>query len=69
MEIRYTLHSEEQITERKIEKVWVEETTRYPDKISVIGKKHYAIRKINGGVLKVVYVKEKYIKIITVYWA
>lgn len=68
MEIRYTAHSEEQIKERKLEKVWVEETIRYPDKTASLGKKYFVIKRLNGGILKVVYVKESYIKVITAHW-
>ncbi|MBI2663895.1 DUF4258 domain-containing protein [Candidatus Woesearchaeota archaeon] len=68
MEIRYTFHSEEQIKERKIEKVWVEETIKHPDETEKEGKnKYYARKTLNGITLEVVYVKEKYIKVVTVY--
>jgi len=30
MDITYTHHAEDQIKERKVEKVWVEETIKYP---------------------------------------
>ncbi|MBI2580181.1 DUF4258 domain-containing protein [Candidatus Woesearchaeota archaeon] len=68
MELQYTAHCEEQIAERKLEKVWVEETIRYPDKTERTGKKYYVTKKLNGGTLRVVYIKEKYIKVITAYW-
>ncbi len=65
MDIIFTLHAEEQLHERKIEKVWVEETIRYPDLTERNGHKYYIIKKLNGKTLKVVFVKEKYIKIIS----
>jgi len=70
MEIKYTLHADFQIQERKIKKVWVEETIKFPDQIIKIGEKHYVTKKLNGKILKVVYVKakEKHIKVVTVYW-
>ena len=68
MEINYTLHAEEQIKERKILKVWVEETIKSPDETKRSGNKYYVTKKLNGKMLKVVYVKEKYIKIITTFF-
>ena len=68
MEIIYTLHANEQINERKLSKVWVEETIKSPDEIRHKGHKHYATKKLNGNTLRVVYVKESYIKVITSYF-
>ena len=67
MEIVYTRHAEKQIKERKIQKVWVEETAKFPDVTNRVGHKYYAIKKLNGITLKVVYVKENYLKITTSY--
>jgi len=67
MEIKYTLHSEEQIKERKFEKVWIEETIKRPDHTNHFGNKYYVSKKLNGLTIEVVYVKEKYIKVITTY--
>lgn len=66
--LSYTLHAEEQIIERKIEKVWVEETIKFPDITKRDGSKFYVTKKLNGKTLKVVYVKEKYIKVITTFF-
>ncbi|MBI2655309.1 DUF4258 domain-containing protein, partial [Candidatus Woesearchaeota archaeon] len=68
MEIIYTLHANEQINERKLSKVWIEETIKSPDEIRHKGHKHYATKKLNGNTLRVVYVKENYIKVITSYF-
>ncbi len=68
MNIAYTLHAEQQTEERRIEKVWVEETIKYPHKTEREGRKYYVTRKLNGRTLRVVYVKEKYIRVITVYF-
>lgn len=67
MEIVYTLHAEEQIKERKYEKVWIEETIKRPDITQCFGDKYYASKKLNGLTIEVVYIKEKYIKVITAY--
>jgi hypothetical protein len=56
------------IKERKAEEVWVEEAIKSPDKIEKEFGKFYARKKLNGLSLEVVYIKEKYIKVLTVYW-
>lgn len=63
-----TFHAEYQLKERKIDKQWIEEAIRSPNIIKHIGNKSYAIKKIGSKTLKVVYVKQRYIKIITIYW-
>jgi hypothetical protein len=68
MIIIYTYHAKQQIKKRKILKIWVEETIKFPDKIKSNKNRHYVIKKLNSKVLKVVFVKEKYIKIITSYF-
>ncbi|MBI2004191.1 DUF4258 domain-containing protein [Candidatus Pacearchaeota archaeon] len=68
MKIIFTEHAEKQIKERKIEKRLIEETIKYADKIRKAGKdKYYASKKVNGFSIEVVYVRENYIKVITVY--
>ena len=68
MNIIYTKHAEEQIEERKIDKIWVEETIKFPNELKREDNKYYATKKLNGNILRVVYVKENYIKIITTYF-
>lgn len=69
MKIKYTDHAKYQLRERKIERVWIEETIKRPDRLVKIGKKHYSIKKLDGHTLKVIYIEgEKYIKVITTYW-
>ena len=68
MNIVFTLHAKEQIEERRILKVWVEETIKSPDQIVHDNHKCYVVKKLNGKILKVVYTKEKYIKVITAYF-
>jgi hypothetical protein len=68
MKFVYTLHAEEQIRRRKIEKVWIEETIRSPDSLRRENHKCYAKKKLNGASLKVVFIKEKYIKVVTAYF-
>ncbi|MBS3125118.1 DUF4258 domain-containing protein [Candidatus Woesearchaeota archaeon] len=68
MQIEYTKHALYQLDERKVDSVWVEETVKCPDELRIDGLKHYAIKKLNGKTLKVVCVKETYIKIIALFW-
>lgn len=66
--IVYSRHVRENMDERKIHPVWVEETIRSPDVTTREGVKWYAVKRLNGKTLKVVYVKEKYIKVVTLYF-
>lgn len=68
MEIIFSFHAQEQIKERKIPIIWAEETIKYPDEIIKENSKYYAIKKLNGKTLKVVYIKERYIKVITLFF-
>lgn len=68
MEIKYTFHSECRAKKRKIKKVWIEEAIKFPDKVEKEFDKIYARKKLNGLTIEVVYVKEKYIKVLSVYW-
>ncbi|MFC1769359.1 DUF4258 domain-containing protein [Nanoarchaeota archaeon] len=65
MEITFTYHAKIQMEERKILPIWVEETIKYPDETRRNRNKFYVVKKLNGKVLKVVYVRENYIKVIT----
>jgi len=56
------------IKERKVEKLWIEEAIKSPDNIEKEFGKYYARKKLNGLSLEVAYIKEKYIKVLTVYW-
>ena len=56
MKIVFTLHAKEQIIERHIESVWIEDTIVAPDKTKRDGHKYYVIKKLNGKTLKVIYV-------------
>lgn len=68
MEIIYTEHAKEQLQIRKILEIWVEETVHWPDSIRHEGTTHIARKRINGKSIEIVFEKEKYIKIITLYW-
>ena len=44
MKIVYTKHAIEQIKERKIHALWIEETIKLPDITKRSGKKYYVIK-------------------------
>lgn len=67
MKTVYTRHAEDQIRDRKLEKAWIEETIKRPDITRHLNHKYYISKKLNGLTIEVVYIKERYIKVITVY--
>lgn len=68
MEIVFTNHALYQINERKIDRILVEEVIKSPDVTKRVDNKYYVIKSINNKKLKVVYVKQRYIKVVTLYW-
>ena len=40
----------------------------YPDKTAKKEGEYYATKNIGRGIIEVVYEKDKYIKVITIYW-
>ncbi len=53
---------------RKLLIEWIAETVKSPDILRRKGKKFYSVKKINGFTLKIVYVKERYLKIVKCYF-
>ena len=68
MKIVFTGHVLYKMRKRKVEKVWVADAIRYPDMTSTDNNKYRVMKKLNGKTLEVIYSKEKYIKVITVFW-
>ncbi|MBI5148546.1 DUF4258 domain-containing protein [Candidatus Pacearchaeota archaeon] len=68
MDIVFTEHAKEMVEKRKITKDDVISTIKYPEKIKKKEGKYYAQKNIGRGRIEVVYEKDKYIKIITLYW-
>ena len=68
MEIIFTEHVKDRIKKRKITEDEIINTINYPEKTSKREGKYYAQKDIGRGKIDVVYEKDKYIKIITVYW-
>ena len=68
MEIVFTEHAEYRIKKRKITKDEIINTIKYPEKTNKIGEIYYFQKDIGRGKIEVVYEKDKYIKVITIYW-
>ena len=68
MDIIFTEHVKDRIKKRKITEDEIINTVKYPEKIRKRGGKYYAQKDIGRGKIEVVYEKDKYINIITVYW-
>ncbi|RLG16342.1 hypothetical protein DRN69_01050 [Candidatus Pacearchaeota archaeon] len=68
MNIVFTEHAKERIKRRKITEDEIINTIKYPEKLDKNKQKYYAQKNIGRGRIEVVYEKDKYIKIITVYW-
>ena len=68
MDIIFTEHAKDRIKKRKITKDEIINTIKYPEKIRKREGKYYAQKDIERGKIEVVYEKDKYINIITVYW-
>ena len=68
MEIIFTEHAKGRLKKRKITEDEVINTIKYAEKTKKEKGKYYAQKDIGRGKIEVVYEKEKYIKIITLYW-
>ena len=68
MEIIFTEHAKFQMNRRHIYKEDVVNTIKYPKKTYKVKGNYYSQKDIGRGKIEVVYEKDKYIKVITVYW-
>ena len=68
MNIVFTLHTKSRLKKRKITEDEVRRAIKSPDKLTKIVDKYYAQKNIGRGNIEVVYVRENYIKVVTVYW-
>lgn len=68
MDIIFTEHAKCMLKKRKITEDKVINTIKYPEKTHKEEGKYYAQKDTGRGKIEVVYEKEKYIKIITIYW-
>lgn len=67
MKIVLTQHVKEQMEERGISEDEVINTVKYSESIQKIDDLYYARKKTIQGTIEVVYEKQNYIKVITVY--
>ncbi|MBI2449068.1 DUF4258 domain-containing protein [Candidatus Pacearchaeota archaeon] len=67
MHIEFTKHAKEQMRERNILEDEVISTIKYAEMINKINNVYYARKNIGRAIIEVVYIREKYIKVITVY--
>ncbi len=68
MEIIFTEHVKDRIRKRKISEDEIINTIKYAEKTDKRGSKYFAKKNIERGKIEVVYTRDKYIKIVTVYW-
>ena len=68
MNLIFTTHAKKRMFERGIKIEYIKEAIEFPDYTITKTKKTEAYKKINNKVLKVVYEKDKFIKIITLIW-
>ena len=67
MNIVFTKHAKEQMEERGISEDEVINTLKFPESTQKIDDLYYAQKRTNQGIIEVVYEKENYIKVITLY--
>lgn len=65
--IVFTKHAREQMERRNISEDEVISTIKYPEKTEKVDDIYYVYKKLDRFVLKVVYEKQNYIKVITVH--
>ena len=68
MDIRFTYHAKYRMNKRKITEDEVVITIKNPDKTIKKEGKYYAPKNIGRAKIEVVYQKDKYINVITLYY-
>ena len=68
MDIVFTDHAKNRIKKRKIKEQEVIDAINNPEKIYQDEGKYYVQKDLSRGKIEIVYQKDKYINIITVYW-
>ena len=68
MDIIFTKHVKSRLKKRGISEDEVINTMKYPEKLDKKEGKYYAQKNIGRGKIEVIYEKESYINVITVYW-
>lgn len=68
MEIIFTEHAKDRLSKRKITEEEIKEAINYPDKTIKKKGKYYVQKNIQRANIEIVYEKDKYIKVVTVYY-
>lgn len=68
MEIVFTEHAKERMKKRKITEEEVREAIKYPEKTDKTEGKYYVKKNIQRANIEVVFEKDKYIKVISIYY-
>ena len=68
MNIQFTEHALYTMNKRRITEDEVISVIKYPEKTDKIGEKYYISKNIGRGIIEVVFTRENYIKVITLYW-
>jgi hypothetical protein len=68
MKIIFTKHAKERMKKRVITEDEIIQTIKNPDKTKKQGGNYYAQKNIGRANIEVVYEKDKYIKVITIYY-
>jgi len=68
MDIVFTDHAKNRIKKRKIKEEEIIKAINNPDKMYKSEGKYYIQKDIGRGKIEIVYQKDKYINIVTVYW-
>ncbi|MBS3065669.1 DUF4258 domain-containing protein [Candidatus Pacearchaeota archaeon] len=68
MEVIFTEHAKERLQRRDITEEEAISAIKYPDKTSKKEGRYYVQKDIGRAKIEIVYEKDKYIKIITIYY-
>ena len=67
MHIEFTQHAKDRMKKRNISEDEVINTIKYPERTEKVGDVYYAQKHLGRLLLKVVYIRENYIKVITLH--
>lgn len=68
MKVIFTQHAKERMNKRKITEEEVINSIKFPDNTSKKEGKYYIHKNIGRAKIEVIYEKDKYIKVVTVYY-
>ncbi len=68
MNIHFTEHARYTMKKRRITEDEVISVIKYSEKTEKIDDKYYVTKNIGRGIIEVVFTRENYIKVITLYW-